>query len=300
MHQVGLDRAGDYTYDVLSDSADLAQEKGSDLRALIRSLNQPAKPTDVLRNGPVPAADIADFAGVYERGRREILAWMTVAARSRTLPPTVARAMSLFVDTHCHLDLYPDPLKTLDEAPETVVVVATELPSRVPAPGRPLPWRQAGTRRTRPSIHCERRTASALQVGQLVRQLANTEYVGEVGLDFSSHGKDTKTAQLRVFDRLLAQPSLRNKVMTVHSRGAEAVVIRAAAIGRRGRHPALVHRAARPDPGSSGCRAVFQHQSGHASNRERAESDRRDSAAPVTDRERWSVRQVAWASGGAS
>jgi TatD DNase family protein len=38
--------------------------------------------------------------------------------------------MSLFVDTHCHLDLYPDPPKTLDEAPETVVVVATELPSR--------------------------------------------------------------------------------------------------------------------------------------------------------------------------
>jgi TatD DNase family protein len=55
--------------------------------------------------------------------------------------------------------------------------------------------------------------------------LANTEYVGEVGLDFSAHGKSTKTAQLRVFDRLLAQAILRYKVVTVHSRGAEAVVI---------------------------------------------------------------------------
>jgi 7-cyano-7-deazaguanine synthase in queuosine biosynthesis len=63
MHHVGLDRARDYTYDVLTDDADLAQDKGNDLRALIRSLNQPAKPTDVLRNGPVPAVDIADFAG---------------------------------------------------------------------------------------------------------------------------------------------------------------------------------------------------------------------------------------------
>jgi hypothetical protein len=85
MHHIGLDRAGDYTYNALGDSAELAQDKGSDLRAVLRSLNRPAKPTDVLRNGPVPAADIATFAGVYERGRREILAWMTTSTRSRTI-----------------------------------------------------------------------------------------------------------------------------------------------------------------------------------------------------------------------
>ena len=85
MHHVGLDRPGVYTYDVLTDDAELTQDKGNDLRALIRSLNQPAKPTDVLRNGPVLAADVADFAGVYERGRCEILTWMTAAARSRNL-----------------------------------------------------------------------------------------------------------------------------------------------------------------------------------------------------------------------
>ena len=58
---------------------------------------------------------------------------------------------------------------------------------------------------------------------QLIRQLDNTEYVGEVGLDFSRHGRDTRDAQLRVLDRLLAQPALRHKVVTVHSRGAEGV-----------------------------------------------------------------------------
>jgi 7-cyano-7-deazaguanine synthase in queuosine biosynthesis len=85
MHHVGLDRAGDYTYDALSDSAELAQDKGSDLRAVMRSLNRSSKPTDVLRNGPVPAADVAAFAGVYERGRREILTWMTNSTRSRAI-----------------------------------------------------------------------------------------------------------------------------------------------------------------------------------------------------------------------
>jgi len=85
MHHVGLDTGNDYTYDALADNVDLAQDKGNDLRALVRSLNRPSKPTDVLRNGPIPVEDIAAFAGVYERGRREILTWMTAAARSRNL-----------------------------------------------------------------------------------------------------------------------------------------------------------------------------------------------------------------------
>src|ERR1700752_3685546 len=105
--------------------------------------------------------------------------------------------MSLFIDTHCLLDLYPDPLKTLDEAPETVVVVATELPSRY----RLQAVRFRGDRRVGGALglHPLRAaTASALEIGQLVRQLDNAQYVGEVGLDFSAHGKDTKTAQLRV------------------------------------------------------------------------------------------------------
>jgi hypothetical protein len=59
-------RARDYTYNALTDSADLAQEKGSDPRALIRSLNRPSKPTDALCNGPAPTDDIGAFAGVYE------------------------------------------------------------------------------------------------------------------------------------------------------------------------------------------------------------------------------------------
>jgi TatD DNase family protein len=50
-------------------------------------------------------------------------------------------------------------------------------------------------------------------------------YVGEVGLDFSRHGRDTKEAQEKVLERLLAQPAIRHKVITVHSRGAEGAVI---------------------------------------------------------------------------
>jgi 7-cyano-7-deazaguanine synthase in queuosine biosynthesis len=82
MHHIGLDRAGDYAFDALTEDSEMAQERGNDLRALIRLLNRPYRPADVLRNGPVPAADVADFAGVYHRGRQEILTWLRAAARS--------------------------------------------------------------------------------------------------------------------------------------------------------------------------------------------------------------------------
>ena len=85
MHHIGLDRAGDYAFDALTEESEVAQERGDDLRALIRLLNRPYRPADVLRNGPVPPADIADFAGVYHRGRQEILVWMRAAARSRNV-----------------------------------------------------------------------------------------------------------------------------------------------------------------------------------------------------------------------
>jgi len=140
------------------------------------------------------------------------------------ITPQAAARMSLYIGTHCHLDLFPDPARTLDDAPHTVVVLATELPSQY----RLLAVRFRGDNRVRVALglHPLRAaTASALELNQLTRQLANTDYVGEVGLDFSRHGRDTKDAQLKVFDRLLAQPSLRHKVVTVHSRGAESVVI---------------------------------------------------------------------------
>ena len=132
--------------------------------------------------------------------------------------------MTLYVNSHCHLDQFQDPRQVLDHAPETVVVLATELPSQY----RLLSVRFRGDRQVRVALglHPLRAaTATALEVSLFVRQLPNAEYVGEIGLDFSAHGKDTKAAQLQLFDRLLAQPSFRYKVVTVHSRAAEAAVI---------------------------------------------------------------------------
>jgi len=79
LHHVGLDDANEYAFDVLHEDTELELDRGSDLRALIRSLSRKAQPADVLRNGPVAADQIPAFVGVYERGRSEILAWMSAA-----------------------------------------------------------------------------------------------------------------------------------------------------------------------------------------------------------------------------
>lgn len=92
MHHVGLDEADDYAFDALNEADEMEQARGADLRALVRSLNRSAEPLDVLRNGPVRPDDLTGFAGVYARGRVEILDWLraatTAPALRRQLPAT--------------------------------------------------------------------------------------------------------------------------------------------------------------------------------------------------------------------
>jgi len=132
--------------------------------------------------------------------------------------------VTTYLDAHCHLDLYDDPNRTLDAAPNTVVVAVSELPSRF----RLLEARFRKDRRVRSALglHPLRAdTAGPIEEGQLIRSLPRAEYIGEIGLDFSRHGRDTKNSQLRVLDLLLAEPLLRHKVVTAHSRGAEKTLI---------------------------------------------------------------------------
>jgi 7-cyano-7-deazaguanine synthase in queuosine biosynthesis len=85
LHHVGLDDPDDYSFDALNEPDEMEADRGADLRALVRSLNRTALPIDVLRNGPVPPADVIAFSGVVERGQAEILAWLREAATSASL-----------------------------------------------------------------------------------------------------------------------------------------------------------------------------------------------------------------------
>ena len=132
----------------------------------------------------------------------------------------------LYVDTHCHLDRYPDPRSILAGADRArvVTIAVTESPSAF--------QRQAalmrGAARLRIAIGMHPLAAhriSAVELSLFRRMIDRTDYVGEVGLDFSQHGRATRDVQQVVFGTVLSHPEIKSKILTVHSRGAEAAVI---------------------------------------------------------------------------
>jgi TatD DNase family protein len=130
--------------------------------------------------------------------------------------------LTLFVDSHCHVDRFPDPTEVLATAARAgvVTVAVTELPSRFQL----LQTQLRGRERVRialgfhPLAHAR---DVAHELGLFRRLLDRTEYVGEVGLDCTPQGRESVQRQRDIFERVLALPEVRNKVLTVHSRRAE-------------------------------------------------------------------------------
>lgn len=132
-----------------------------------------------------------------------------------------------YVDTHCHIDQYKDPLGVLKkaEARGVVCVAVTERPSNfrrlvLRLGARPLVRVAVGLHPMRAA------SATPMDLALFTQLLDQTEYVGEVGLDGSREGRPTLGKQIKVFEHLLEQPRIRDKVLTVHSRGAAEETIR--------------------------------------------------------------------------
>jgi TatD DNase family protein len=131
-----------------------------------------------------------------------------------------------YVDSHCHIDQYGQPMEVLKraEAAGVVTVAVTELPSSFQRLALRLGKRQLV--RVALGIHPLRATAATpMELALFSQMLDQTDYVGEVGLDGSQAGRGSMRTQLKVFEHLLQQPRLKQKVLTVHSRGAEQQTI---------------------------------------------------------------------------
>lgn len=142
--------------------------------------------------------------------------------------------MTRLLDTHCHLDAYPDPLEVLSAAHAARVdlVAVTETPDA---------YRRLRTRLGRRSgvviglgLHPASRAAAAPgQLERFFRLASSAEWIGEVGLDYNATTNRAERArQLGVFHSLLNHTAVADKPLTVHSRGAAAETIKAIAEGR--------------------------------------------------------------------
>ena len=128
------------------------------------------------------------------------------------------------IDTHCHIDLYPNPLEILKHCVENKVTVLsmTNLPSHFEK-GLPhiQPYKNIRLSLGLHPLYAERHEQ---EFPLFKRNLIKTSYVGEVGLDFSKDHIITKNVQLKFFTKVLEEIKGKKKIINLHSRKAEKEV----------------------------------------------------------------------------
>lgn len=130
------------------------------------------------------------------------------------------------VDTHCHLDLYPDHASVLAESERAGIytIAVTNTPS-VFRHSASL-TRDARFVRTALGLHPEFARAREHELALLDTLIEETRYVGEIGLDYVTDDTEDREAQRRVFTAFLDRSAARgNKVLTIHSRRAADDVV---------------------------------------------------------------------------
>lgn len=133
--------------------------------------------------------------------------------------------MKPYIDTHCHLDRFPNPVRIARAAArrDVVVIAVTNLPSHfevgIPV-ARTLP-------RVRLALGLHPLTAPdhSREWPAFERHFDSTSYVSEVGLDFSREGVSTREMQTATFRRIAQMLAGKAKFVSLHSRKAERAVL---------------------------------------------------------------------------
>jgi TatD DNase family protein len=128
------------------------------------------------------------------------------------------RGADKWVDMHCHLDLYPDHAQLIAECDrERIATLAVTTTPKAWSRNAEMA-RESTHVRVALGLHPQLIATREAEIGLFERLLAESRYVGEVGLDASPRFYGSFDAQERVFDRILrACAEQGGKVLTVHS-----------------------------------------------------------------------------------
>ena len=130
------------------------------------------------------------------------------------------------IDAHCHLDLYqyPEEVAQETEKKRITTIAVTNLPSH-------FIFSTPHVRRYK-NIHLAlgmhplfTESYSSLELTHFKSAAKHALFIGEVGLDFSIRGKATYNQQINTFREILQSVNDRPRFISIHSRGAEKVVI---------------------------------------------------------------------------
>ncbi len=129
------------------------------------------------------------------------------------------------LDTHCHIDLYPNPELILNECDRNCfpILSMTNLPSHFE---KGFPFFQNRNRvRQALGMHPLYAKHHKSEFPKFINNLDKTSYIGEIGLDFSKEGINSRAIQLETFEKILTIISNQNKLLSIHSRDAERQVL---------------------------------------------------------------------------
>lgn len=144
------------------------------------------------------------------------------------------------VDTHCHVDLHPNDRLLVDEleTAQIYTIAVTNAPSVFQHTLELT--KETKYIRAALGLHPELIATHGHELYAFLRELPNTRYVGEVGLDFTTNDKDLRQRQVTVFERIVeACGRSGDKILTIHSRRAAAKVIDT--VGKQFRGRAILH-----------------------------------------------------------
>jgi TatD DNase family protein len=129
------------------------------------------------------------------------------------------------IDTHCHIDLYNNPLQVARECEKLgiVTIAMTNLPSHFEMGyNHLLSFKKVRLALGMHPLHADEHYR---EFPGFVRNMSKTSYIGEIGLDFSKEGITTKEIQLDTFNRILKELKGKSKILSLHSRKAEKEVL---------------------------------------------------------------------------
>lgn len=140
--------------------------------------------------------------------------------------------MSWYVDTHCHLDLFPAIQQTVAE--QDAAPIKTISVTNAPAFWQPNKQLFRNCHNIRPALglHPELASQRVHEMALFEQFSTETKYIGEIGLDGTTNDGHEQEAQLRVLRGVLAALRVSPaKILTVHSRRAAAETIRELSAG---------------------------------------------------------------------
>lgn len=129
------------------------------------------------------------------------------------------------IDTHCHIDLYQNPHTIVEESERLGIITIgmTLLPSHFE-----LGYKHtANYKKVRLALgmHPLKAELHEDEFDSFIYYLNKTSYIGEIGLDFSKEGINTKQLQIDSFRKILFSIKDKQKIISLHSRRAEKDVL---------------------------------------------------------------------------